>query len=140
MAPAAVACEACSMPETISNINGSKQPKFSDPMVTEMEVINDDSSKNEEDERSPETATIPRLHISPDYRIKERPLGSIRPIRIVCLGAGASGVNLAYQVQQRLRKTELVIYEKNPAIGGTWYENRYPGCKCDIREPSSAVS
>lgn len=24
------------------------------------------------------------------------------------------------------------IYEKNPDIGGTWYENRYPGCACDI--------
>ncbi|KAL4966094.1 flavin-containing monooxygenase [Aspergillus stella-maris] len=26
----------------------------------------------------------------------------------------------------------LQIYEKNPAIGGTWYENRYPGCACDV--------
>jgi cation diffusion facilitator CzcD-associated flavoprotein CzcO len=24
------------------------------------------------------------------------------------------------------------VYEKNPKVGGTWYENRYPGCKCDI--------
>jgi hypothetical protein len=108
-------------------------------MVTEFEVINDDSSRTEDDENPPVTAEIPRLHISPDYQVKERPLGSIRPIRIICLGAGASGVNLAYQVQQRLRKTELVIYEKNPAIGGTWYENRYPGCRCDIREFSSAI-
>jgi cation diffusion facilitator CzcD-associated flavoprotein CzcO len=25
----------------------------------------------------------------------------------------------------------LKIYEKNPDVGGTWYENRYPGCACD---------
>src|SRR5690242_20612755 len=24
------------------------------------------------------------------------------------------------------------IYDKNPEIGGTWYENRYPVCACDV--------
>ena len=83
---------------------------------------------------SNEASQIPHLHISENYEVKEAPLGTLRPVRVICIGAGASGVNLAYQVQQNLLKTELVIYEKNPAIGGTWYENRYPGCKCDIRE------
>jgi cation diffusion facilitator CzcD-associated flavoprotein CzcO len=26
----------------------------------------------------------------------------------------------------------LTIYEKNAGVGGTWFENRYPGCACDI--------
>jgi cation diffusion facilitator CzcD-associated flavoprotein CzcO len=26
----------------------------------------------------------------------------------------------------------LTIYEKNPEVGGTWYENRYPGVACDV--------
>jgi len=26
----------------------------------------------------------------------------------------------------------LTIYEKNAGIGGTWWENRYPGVACDI--------
>jgi cation diffusion facilitator CzcD-associated flavoprotein CzcO len=26
----------------------------------------------------------------------------------------------------------LQIYDKNPRVGGTWYENRYPGCACDV--------
>lgn len=76
---------------------------------------------------------IPQLRISEDYRVSEQPVGTIRPMRIICIGAGASGVNLAYQVQSSLQKTDLVLYEKSPAVGGTWYENRYPGCKCDIR-------
>jgi cation diffusion facilitator CzcD-associated flavoprotein CzcO len=25
-----------------------------------------------------------------------------------------------------------VIYEKNPEVGGTWYENQYPGVACDV--------
>lgn len=77
---------------------------------------------------------IPHLSISEDYHVSEQPLGTIRPVRIICIGAGASGVNLAYQVQKYLQKADLVLYEKSPAIGGTWYENRYPGCKCDIRK------
>lgn len=80
---------------------------------------------------------IPRLKISNDYTVSENPIGTIRPVRIICIGAGASGVNLAYQVQRNMKNTDLAIYEKNPAIGGTWYENRYPGCKCDIRRPPS---
>ncbi|KAG5752886.1 hypothetical protein H9Q72_005652 [Fusarium xylarioides] len=31
-----------------------------------------------------------------------------------------------------LQNYELVLYDKNPVIGGTWYENRYPGCACDV--------
>jgi hypothetical protein len=77
---------------------------------------------------------IPHLSISEDYKVSDQPIGTIAPIRMICIGAGASGVNLAYQVQKNMQNTELVLYEKSPAIGGTWYENRYPGCKCDIRE------
>lgn len=35
-------------------------------------------------------------------------------------------------LRERLTNYEHVVYEKNPLIGGTWYENRYPGCMCDI--------
>ncbi|KAK7716065.1 hypothetical protein SLS63_011125 [Diaporthe eres] len=27
---------------------------------------------------------------------------------------------------------QVKIYEKNPSVGGTWFENRYPGCACDV--------
>ncbi|KAF2999664.1 hypothetical protein E8E13_000900 [Curvularia kusanoi] len=33
----------------------------------------------------------------------------------------------AIQFQKKVQNLELVIYEKNPDVGGTWYENRYPG-------------
>ncbi len=26
----------------------------------------------------------------------------------------------------------FVIYEKNPEVGGTWFENTYPGCRTDV--------
>ncbi|PLB49298.1 putative flavin-binding monooxygenase [Aspergillus steynii IBT 23096] len=36
------------------------------------------------------------------------------------------------RLRQRIPNLELIVYEKNDDIGGTWLENRYPGCACDI--------
>ncbi|OQE02194.1 hypothetical protein PENVUL_c040G06973 [Penicillium vulpinum] len=73
-----------------------------------------------------------KTHSQPPYAVLDQPLGTKRHVRIICIGAGASGINMAYQTKNFLQDVDLVIYEKNPQIGGTWYENRYPGCKCDI--------
>jgi hypothetical protein len=66
------------------------------------------------------------------YRISEHPLFARRPIRMICVGAGAAGLQVAYKAERVLKDVELQIYEKNSDIGGTWLENRYPGCTCDI--------
>lgn len=70
------------------------------------------------------------------FRISEHPLYAKRQLRIVCVGAGATGLQFAYKAERLLEKVDLQIYEKNSDIGGTWLENRYPGCTCDI--PSHA--
>ncbi|KAG5655129.1 hypothetical protein KAF25_001902 [Fusarium avenaceum] len=46
----------------------------------------------------------------------------------------ASTAESSYEVlEQPLGSTRhITVYEKNPEVGGTWFENRYPGCKCDI--------
>ncbi|KAF4463141.1 cyclohexanone monooxygenase [Fusarium albosuccineum] len=67
-----------------------------------------------------------------DYSISELPIYTKRPIRVVCVGAGATGLQLAYKAERLLENVTLQIYEKNNDIGGTWLENRYPGCTCDI--------
>jgi cation diffusion facilitator CzcD-associated flavoprotein CzcO len=66
------------------------------------------------------------------YKILEQPLGTARKVRIVTIGAGASGINMIRTLRISLTNFTHVVYEKNPKVGGTWYENRYPGCKCDI--------
>jgi cation diffusion facilitator CzcD-associated flavoprotein CzcO len=66
------------------------------------------------------------------YEILEEPLGSTRHLRIVGIGAGASGLNMIRTLRRHLDNYDHVVYEKNPKVGGTWYENNYPGCKCDI--------
>lgn len=60
------------------------------------------------------------------------PVDAGRPLKVVCIGAGYSGILTAIRFPQRIPNLELVIYEKNADIGGTWYENSYPGIACDI--------
>ncbi|KAF9891223.1 hypothetical protein FE257_004787 [Aspergillus nanangensis] len=59
-----------------------------------------------------------------------------RPIKVICIGAGFSGILCAIRLPQRIPNLELVIYDKNHDIGGTWLENVYPGVGCDV--PSHA--
>ena len=66
------------------------------------------------------------------YTVVEKPIGSAKHVRIVGIGAGASGLNLIRTLRKQLTDYELVIYEKNHDVGGTWLENRYPGCRCDV--------
>ena len=61
-----------------------------------------------------------------------RPIHDEKHIRIICVGAGASGLLFAYKLQRSFKNFELVVYEKNEDVAGTWYENRYPGCACDV--------
>ncbi|KAI5237941.1 FAD/NAD(P)-binding domain-containing protein [Aureobasidium subglaciale] len=63
-----------------------------------------------------------------------------RPIKVIVVGAGYSGIYHGIRIPERLRNAELVIYDKNAGVGGTWYENRYPGCACDIPSHSYQYS
>ncbi|KAI6781274.1 putative sterigmatocystin biosynthesis monooxygenase-like protein [Emericellopsis cladophorae] len=60
------------------------------------------------------------------------PIHSERHVRIITVGAGASGLLMAYKLQKHFSNYSLRVYEKNPEVAGTWYENKYPGCACDV--------
>lgn len=64
--------------------------------------------------------------------VKDYPQCTPQPLKVVHIGCGAAGILFAHKAERWLSNYELTIYEKNPVIGGTWYENRYPGCACDI--------
>ncbi|KAH8819264.1 cyclohexanone monooxygenase [Xylogone sp. PMI_703] len=67
------------------------------------------------------------------YSLSHVPMRTPRPITVICAGAGFSGLSLANEVETRqIKNCTLKIYEKNSNLGGTWFENRYPGCACDI--------
>ncbi|OQV00815.1 hypothetical protein CLAIMM_06263 [Cladophialophora immunda] len=60
--------------------------------------------------------------------------GQPRQIRIIVVGAGISGIAAVKIFKETFTDApvELVIYEKNDDVTGTWLENRYPGCACDV--------
>ena len=51
--------------------------------------------------------------------------------RVAVIGAGISGICLGVQLR-RAGYSNFVIFEKSQRAGGTWYENTYPGCGCDV--------
>ena len=56
---------------------------------------------------------------------------------VVVVGAGFAGLAMA----ARLRRSgveDFVILERAAELGGTWRDNRYPGCQCDV--PSNLYS
>jgi cyclohexanone monooxygenase len=49
---------------------------------------------------------------------------------VIIVGGGLAGLYSIY----RLRKQGLKVraYEAGDGVGGTWFWNRYPGCRCDV--------
>lgn len=74
---------------------------------------------------------VPKVDSS-GYRIREEPFGTKRRVRVVLMGAAASTVNFLKKAEEQMQNLDITIYEKNKDIGGTWLENRYPGCACDV--------
>ncbi|GIU86097.1 MAG: monooxygenase [Acidimicrobiia bacterium] len=52
------------------------------------------------------------------------------PFTVAIVGAGMSGIAAAHRLDQA--GVPFVVFEKNPEVGGTWWENRYPGCRVDV--------
>jgi 4-hydroxyacetophenone monooxygenase len=48
---------------------------------------------------------------------------------VIVVGAGMGGLNAAAQL--RHAGIPFTVIEKNSGVGGTWYENRYPGARVD---------
>ena len=56
----------------------------------------------------------------------------------IVVGAGVGGLYAIY----RLRKLGLKVraFEAGGGVGGTWYWNRYPGCRCDVESMEYSYS
>ena len=104
---------------------------------------------------APDDATLARMFeflaggaVSEDYlavMIEELALGGVdhraaawhhqdvapdREFRVAIIGAGMSGLAAAHRLDQA--GIDYVILEKDTDVGGTWLENRYPGCRVDV--------
>ena len=57
--------------------------------------------------------------------------------RIAIVGSGFSGLCMAIRLKQE-GIDDFVVLERADEVGGTWRDNTYPGCQCDI--PSALYS
>src|SRR5689334_819641 len=51
--------------------------------------------------------------------------------RVAVIGAGFSGLAAAIALRKK-GVDDFVIFEQAPALGGTWWHNRYPGAEVDL--------
>ncbi|CCL98306.1 uncharacterized protein FIBRA_00300 [Fibroporia radiculosa] len=65
-----------------------------------------------------------------DFKLGGFSIDEYRPIRVVVIGAGFSGIIAG--IRHKIPNINLTIYDKNAGIGGTWFTNKYPGLACDI--------
>ena len=56
---------------------------------------------------------------------------------IAILGAGCAGICMAIKLLEK-GSSDFVVFEKADSLGGTWRDNTYPGCACDV--PSQLYS
>src|SRR5262245_11588868 len=64
--------------------------------------------------------------------------GAVEQFDAIVIGAGVSGLYQLY----RLRQLGLAVrcYEDGSGVGGTWYWNRYPGCRFDSESETYGYS
>lgn len=62
---------------------------------------------------------------------------AVRVYDTIVIGAGISGLAAAHQMNQ-VGYQDYVVLEKADRVGGTWRDNTYPGCGCDV--PSALYS
>jgi cation diffusion facilitator CzcD-associated flavoprotein CzcO len=51
-------------------------------------------------------------------------------VRALVIGAGFAGLGTSIALQRA--GVDHVVLERADDLGGTWRDNRYPGCKCDV--------
>ncbi|EEH46643.2 uncharacterized protein PADG_02741 [Paracoccidioides brasiliensis Pb18] len=105
---------------------GSNNPNIEHPTSTNRPIFSEDWD-----------ITSSNGYRITDHMINEPPPG--KKFRIIIIGAGAAGIDFLHHATCELKETggiEFVSYEKNHDVGGTWLENRYPGCACDVPSAS----
>ncbi|MCA1218954.1 flavin-containing monooxygenase [Streptomyces sp. 8L] len=58
-------------------------------------------------------------------------MGQHRHVRVAVIGSGFAGIGAAVRLR-REGITDFVVLERADSVGGTWRDNDYPGCACDV--------
>ncbi|HVU75079.1 MAG TPA: NAD(P)/FAD-dependent oxidoreductase [Mycobacteriales bacterium] len=53
-------------------------------------------------------------------------------VRVAVIGSGFGGIAVAVMLRRRGERS-FVLLERGDDVGGTWRDNTYPGCACDVK-------
>ena len=67
---------------------------------------------------------LPRHH-----ELQHRP-PEVDRFHVLVIGAGVGGINAA--INLKASGIPYTVVDKNDGLGGTWHDNRYPGCRVDV--------
>jgi len=67
------------------------------------------------------------------------PAPGVRAVRVGIIGAGFGGIAAAIRLRQQ-GISDFVVFERADALGGTWRDNTYPGCACDVESHLYSLS
>lgn len=67
----------------------------------------------------------------------EQAHGRAIDVRVAVVGSGFAGLGMAVSLK-RAGIEDFVVLERADDLGGTWRDNTYPGCQCDV--PSALYS
>ncbi|MGW2395047.1 flavin-containing monooxygenase [Kitasatospora sp. NPDC001664] len=73
------------------------------------------------------TSQVPAPAPEPAEATAER----VPHVRVAVVGSGFGGLGAGVRLR-RAGITDFVILERASAVGGTWRDNSYPGCACDV--------
>ncbi|MGZ4517418.1 MAG: flavin-containing monooxygenase [Mycobacteriaceae bacterium] len=59
-------------------------------------------------------------------------------VRTLIVGAGFAGIGMAAKLLRENARADVLVIEQAGEVGGTWRDNTYPGCACDV--PSTLYS
>lgn len=98
------------LPKMLNVAMGQEVPPEYYPVVEEEADFHNCDPKTVHWRHKPDQAVLDKFHV-------------------LVIGAGFSGIGMAIKLKQA--GIPFTIIEKNPQVGGTWYENSYPGCGVD---------
>ena len=95
------------LPENVLNVDSTNPDAALQHSLNNKNEVNGDAHTNGVGSEAP-------------FQLHEAPVENQRPLKVIVIGAGYSGIYLGIRLPERLRNCEIVIYEKNAGVGGTW--------------------
>ena len=126
---------------TIDEVKQVTQPKQNQVKQTEAKQATDEAKVEVKTEVK--KASTEKVETKQSNQVVEKKASTdeqTKPVHTydtIVIGAGISGIAAAYQMN-KAGYDDYVVLEKANRVGGTWRDNNYPGCGCDV--PSALYS